>query len=169
MPSAQAFTSQFPALALGLDPAELSALLDALEVEEVAAGETLITEGTPTDTLYLIWSGRLNVVLATPTTEMEIAELGAGDVLGEVSLIDPGPATATVRAEQGCVVLALSRERLEALWRDQPRVAGRFLRFLALELAPRIRSALTMLNRTHAGVRPTIQMLSSEITAVRGA
>jgi CRP-like cAMP-binding protein len=135
---------------MGLGDDELAALLEALKLEEFAPGETLIIEGTPTDVLYLVWRGSLDVSVSTEEGPLEIARVEPGEVLGEVSLLDPGPASATVRTEQGATALVLRRADLEVLWSRFPRVAEKFLRFLTYEMARRVRLALIQLNRTHA-------------------
>jgi CRP/FNR family cyclic AMP-dependent transcriptional regulator len=142
------FASQFPSLALGLDASQLDALLMALEPEEVAAGETLITQGSPSDALYLVWDGWLEIELAGRTRAL--SRLGPGEVVGEVSLLDPGPATATVRSDAGCTVLVLRRARLEQLWAEHPAIATRCLAYLSREMAQRLRRTTIQLNRTRA-------------------
>ncbi|MFT7522067.1 MAG: CRP-like cAMP-binding protein [Kiritimatiellia bacterium] len=146
------FTAQFPTLALGLTSEEQASLLNALEMEDFSAGETLIVDGTPTDSLFLVWSGKLNVVIHTATGEHEVAVVGPGSMLGEVSILDPGPSTATVRTEQGCVVLSLGRKKLQELWREHPRVAAKFLATLTRGLASRIRQVTNELNRLDANM-----------------
>ena len=144
------FTALFPSLGLGLKDHELEALLGVLEYEELSAGETPIAQGTEADALYLVWGGSLTVVVETGEGESEVGVVGPGSMLGEVTLMDPGPASATVRCEQGCTALVLPRGRLEQLWRDHPRVAAKFLRQLARQVAERIRSTTIQLNRLYA-------------------
>jgi CRP-like cAMP-binding protein len=147
MLNADLFSSQFPGLSVALSSSELDALLAALQTEYVAAGETLITQGTPSDALYLVWDGSLDVEFASKRGG-SLSRLGPGEVVGEVSLLDPGPATATVYSDAGCTVLVLRRVRLERLWNDHPGTAARFLAHLCRELAHRIRKTTIVLNRT---------------------
>ena len=144
-----AFISQFPGFTLGLGDGEVAALMEALEMEELSAGETLLVAGTPSDALFLVWNGSLEVLLAGTDDEV-VARIGPGDVLGEVSLMDPGPASATVRCDTGAVLLVLTRERLEELWEEHPRVASRLLTHLARTLAERIRKTMIKANRAKA-------------------
>ncbi len=149
MLKADLFTSQFPSLSVALSPAELDGLLAALEIEHIAAGETLITQGTPSDALYLVWEGALDVEFASKRGN-SLSRLGPGEVAGEVSLLDPGPATATVYSDAGCTALVLRRARLERLWADHPETATRFLAHLCRELAHRIRKTTIVLNRSRS-------------------
>jgi CRP-like cAMP-binding protein len=144
--SRENFIKRFGALGSALTESELETLFAALEVHHVPAGAALIAEDTATDALYLVWEGELDIVIETPSGKYEIARVGPGEMLGEVSLLDPGAATATVRASAGATALVLSRPRLEALWRSEPRVASAFLRELTHALAVRIRAASARLN-----------------------
>jgi CRP-like cAMP-binding protein len=124
----------------------LEALFAALEVHDVPAGGALIGESTNADALFMVWDGELEVVIATPQGQLAVATIAPGEMLGEVSLLDPGPATATVRTASGCTALMLSRPKLEALWQREPRLASAFLRELTRALAVRIRAASARLN-----------------------
>lgn len=144
------FRTRFHAIAFLLSEAELHALFEILQLEELDAGETLIVEGTPTDALFMVWDGELNVLVNTDDGLLEVDRASPGSLLGEISLMDPGPATATVRTEQGCTALVLDRRKLEALWRLHPRVARLFLGQLTREVAARIRLRHHQINTLHA-------------------
>jgi CRP-like cAMP-binding protein len=151
------FSQRFPNLAAKLSPTELDALFHTFTVLEVGADEALIAEGTLTDALYLVWDGELDVSIDTPYGEQEIAHVGPGAFLGEVSLMDPGPATATVTTQQGCTALSLNHEQLEQLWQDQPHLAAIFLRELARVVAGRIRAANGYLDEIVADETPLLR------------
>ena len=61
-------------------------------------GQTILAEGEPGDTAFLIVSGSVEVSIGHGPTARTVETLKAGDVFGEMSLIDPGPRSATVRA-----------------------------------------------------------------------
>jgi len=69
-------------------------------------GDTIICEGEVGDTAYLIISGSVEVIVGEGAQPKSVGELAAGEVFGEMSLIDPGPRSATVKAvsETKCVV-----------------------------------------------------------------
>ncbi|MGK0406196.1 MAG: 3-ketosteroid 9alpha-monooxygenase subunit B [Roseivirga sp.] len=144
------FTALFPNLSLGLKANELDALLNALEFEDISAGETPIAQGTETEALYLIWSGSLNVYVSSETGEKEVGKIKSGEMFGEITLMDPGPASATVRCDVGCTALVLMRSDLETLWSEHPSVAAKFIRQLSREVTKRIRSSTIDLNRIYA-------------------
>jgi CRP/FNR family cyclic AMP-dependent transcriptional regulator len=135
------FAERFPRVAAPLEGGELEALLASLELHDADAGEALVAEETQSSDLFLVWDGALDVTLRGAAGERTLAPVGPGDVFGEVSLLDPGPATATVVTEQGCVTLRLSRERLDALRADNPAAAAALLREVVASLGARLRRA----------------------------
>lgn len=139
--SRETFSRRFRRLAGRLAPEDVDALLAALSKQDVAAGEAVITRGEPLDALLLVWDGALNVVADTAEGERELAAIGPGSFLGEASLLDPGPASATVTADQGCVLLRMDRAAFDSLCLTQPGVANVLLEELSRVLASRVRAA----------------------------
>ncbi|MBV9581610.1 MAG: cyclic nucleotide-binding domain-containing protein [Chloroflexi bacterium] len=100
-------------------------------------GTTLLTEGTPASDLFIVLDGTLAATAGS--SEHELARLVRGDVAGEISFVDGRPPSATVRAVDQAVVLALPRGVLtDRLTRDG-RFAARFYKTLATLLAERLR------------------------------
>ncbi|HEV7888420.1 MAG TPA: cyclic nucleotide-binding domain-containing protein, partial [Acidimicrobiales bacterium] len=132
---------RFRRLAGRLADDDADALLSALERQDVAAGEVVITQGSPFDALLLVWDGELNVSIETGDGEREIGHVGPGAFLGEASLLDPGPASATVTADQGCLLLRLDRPAFDGLCAERPALACLLLEELSRVLASRVRAA----------------------------
>ena len=109
------------------------------KTEEVPAGKVLIEEGSPVDTFYIILVGNLTVSLAS-INDREIARLGSGQVLGEMSLVDDRPSAATVRALENSLVLSISHRKLALKLEQDDGFASRFYRAIALFLSSRLRS-----------------------------
>jgi CRP/FNR family cyclic AMP-dependent transcriptional regulator len=76
------------------------------------AGDTIISEGEVGGTAYLINSGSVKVTVGEGAKVQKLAELGTGDVFGEMSLIDPGPRSATVTALTDCVCVSTTHDEL---------------------------------------------------------
>jgi CRP/FNR family cyclic AMP-dependent transcriptional regulator len=78
----------------------------ASRVDEVSlkAGQTLITEGQPTESFFILVSGQVQVSRAGKAA----ARLGPGDFFGEIGMLDRGPATATVVTEGPVEAMVLS-------------------------------------------------------------
>jgi CRP-like cAMP-binding protein len=137
----ETFSRRFRRLAGRLGPDDVDALLTALVKQDVAAGEVVITRDEPLDALLLVWDGNLNVTAETTDGERELAVVGAGSFLGEASLLDPGPASATVAADQGCLLLRLDRATFDDLCVSRPALANVLLEELSRVLASRVRAA----------------------------
>jgi len=64
----------------------------------LAAGSTLFRQGDPSDLIYVVGTGQVDVIRATPDGELLLATLGPGDHLGEMGPLFGLPRSATVRA-----------------------------------------------------------------------
>ena len=98
-----------------LSAAEVDAISAIAEKHQVAAGKELFREGDPGDGVYLVVSGEIDVVKRTRAGERSLARLGAGGVLGEMSLLTADARSATCRALVETGVLRLPSARFRAL------------------------------------------------------
>src|SRR6516225_272421 len=74
---------------------------DEVDVEK---GRTLIKQGQPSDTFYVLLDGEADVVIGGEHRR----SLGPGDFFGEISMLDRGPATATITTTAPCRVMVMS-------------------------------------------------------------
>jgi CRP/FNR family cyclic AMP-dependent transcriptional regulator len=109
--------------------------------ETVSAGAVLIRQGHPIDHLYIVLDGNLSVTDAR-LGNRELARLGAGEMVGEMSFVDAAPPNATVTAVQNSVVLAIPRNRLSERLEKDPGFAARFYRAIATFLSDRLRATV---------------------------
>jgi CRP-like cAMP-binding protein len=137
----ETFAERFPQLAGSLSEQDLDGLLAAFELRDADPGEALVAEGTASSDLFLVWDGELDVTMGRAGAERKLATVGAGSCFGEVSLLDPGPAGASVVTEQGCIALQLNRARLDELSRSNPDAAAALLREVLQSLVGRLRGA----------------------------
>ena len=71
---------------------------------------TIIAAGDPTDSLYIVISGRLKVMMSDDEgREVILAILGSGEFFGEMGLVDDAPRSATVIAIEPCELLTISK------------------------------------------------------------
>ncbi|HUB35249.1 MAG TPA: DHA2 family efflux MFS transporter permease subunit [Solirubrobacteraceae bacterium] len=99
------------------------------------AGEWLFRQGESADAMYVLRSGRLEVVRELEGAEPEpIRELGVGSVVGELALLAGETRSASVRARRDAELLRLSDERLRELLDDAPGFATSVSRALAIQL-----------------------------------
>jgi CRP-like cAMP-binding protein len=99
--------------------------------------EVLIHEGVPIDAVVLLLQGRMGVNLSGAG---EIAQIAAGDFIGEMSLVDSVPPSATVTAKVDCVVLFVDKQVLQRKLAGDYAFASRFYRALAILLSDRLRA-----------------------------
>ena len=85
-------------------------------------GQSLITQGEEPEGLHLIASGEVVVMHRQDEQATVIAELGVGDIVGEVSLVLRRPAGADVVAMLPTVTLHLAREQFLELIHQHPRL-----------------------------------------------
>ena len=104
----------------------------------VGSGETVIQEGTEPDSLFLVLTGLVALEIAS-LGDREVARLGPGELLGEMSFLEEGPASASIRAVEDTEVLALDRSLLASKVREDPEFAARVYRSFALIAADRLR------------------------------
>lgn len=102
----------------------LFSLMPLAQAERVASvvhkkrlrrGEVIVVQGQQSHALFIILSGRVHVISTDDKgREVILATLGPGDHLGEMSLIDGKPHSATCRTDSATDVLVLSRADFEA-------------------------------------------------------
>lgn len=104
----------------------------------LADGDALFREGATSDHLDVVVQGELVVHVDLDDGTIEIGRNGPGAWLGEVGLIDRGPAMATVIANGPALVLRIDHDTLARLQREQPGAAAVLLRHVTRRLAERI-------------------------------
>ncbi len=103
------------ALFEGLSDEELTRLAAMGHEVGVAPGEVLMREGEPGDAMYVVLSGEFEITKKGETGEMPIARRSAGEVIGEIALLDSEPRTATVRALSESKLLKIDRDSFNTL------------------------------------------------------
>lgn len=116
----------------GGSDASLTALAARTSEVSFRAGQTIVSQGQVGNGLFVIVAGTARVT----TGDTELAHLGPGDVIGELSVIDQEPRVATVTATDPVTCLALASWDLLSLVDTDPQLA----RNLLAELARRLRA-----------------------------
>ncbi len=104
-----------------LEPKSLELVAQQLGRLEVAAGETVITEGESGDRFYIVESGSLTASFRGEV----LSHQGPGDPFGEIALLRDVPRTATVVADEPSVLLTLDRDDFLAAVTGNSEVSGR--------------------------------------------
>lgn len=111
-------------------------MLEFGRLVRLAKNEVLIAEDTHIQALFVVLEGTLTV----SELSRDIAEVGVGETLGEMSFVDSRPASATVRANGDVLLFELRREALEAQFAQDTRFAAAFYRALCMFLSDRLRA-----------------------------
>jgi CRP/FNR family cyclic AMP-dependent transcriptional regulator len=118
-----------------LPVAELEDLAQCLRRRHYARGQVLFTQGDPGSTLYLVESGRVNMVASSDEgKELVVNSLGAGESFGEMALLTGDPrSTDAVVVEPG-YLLQLGRDDFVKCMHRRPDVSVEMMANLARKL-----------------------------------
>ncbi len=125
-----------------IPPGSLSAELQALgrpdQVSNFRAGDLIFATGDPGNGLYVIETGRVRITAVVGNNEPRVlANLGPGDFLGEMAVLDAAPRSASAHAETDARMLFLSRDEFLQLLDRRPHLALNLIR----DFSRRMRSA----------------------------
>lgn len=107
--------------------ADIAALGDEVRF---AAGETLVTEGTPGQECFVVISGEAEATLRGT----RLGAIGPGEAIGEMALLDVSPRAATVTATTGMEAFVLEPRSFSELLDRHPSVGKRLLASMARRL-----------------------------------
>lgn len=110
-------------------------LLARFTGHEVPKGTIFLEEGNAGNGLYVILQGRAEVLKWNGKEHVKVAELGPGDVAGEISVLFEEPVTATVRTKTKSTLLFLARELFLPLVETFPDVLAHFNKMAEERLA----------------------------------
>jgi CRP-like cAMP-binding protein len=113
-------------------------LLAAAETVSAPPGTLVITEGEPTPGVVLVLDGTVSIEKDYLGARVPLDELGAGELLGEVSYLLGTAATATVVAQDGVRLAIVSRDVVDQLVAEDPVLAANLFRSWAEVLAARL-------------------------------
>src|SRR6185312_10555271 len=107
-----------------LNDDDRTSLAAAIDVRQLAAGDTLFKAGEPGEALYVVRSGEVELFIKdTAGQRIALAIAGPGEMFGELALLDSGPRTATAVALSDVELLELDRDDLLLLFQRSPAAA----------------------------------------------
>lgn len=139
-PSFSVDTLQRIAICEGLTPGEVNAIFDIAEERTVAAGEAVFREGDPGDGMFLIVSGQVEIEKKDKTGKpRSLAKVGAGAVVGEMSLISgSAKRSATAKAVAPTTLVRVPSAKFQDLLRKDHFAALKIVRNLAQVMSRRL-------------------------------
>jgi CRP/FNR family transcriptional regulator, cyclic AMP receptor protein len=118
-----------------LDEEALATLAERARIRHYDPRDAIVEQDVPASAVYIIDRGRAAVsVMARDGRAVTIRELGPGEIIGEVSLLDGGPPSATVTAITRTALIAIDRASFRDLLQQRPRIAVDLLPLLASRL-----------------------------------
>jgi hypothetical protein len=122
-----------------LDAEDLEELATIVEERRVDAGKDLFREGDAGDAVYLIVKGTVRVIVGGgDRPERTINELGPGQCIGEMAVLDASPRSATVRATDRVRTLRVPGEGFKRVMSERPEMSAA----IVAELVKRMRSMM---------------------------
>ncbi len=106
-----------------LSTRELAELADVVRWRGATAGETIVTEGEPGESMYFLLSGSVRVEVAGSDGPRSVGTLAAGEPFGEMALFEGEPRSASVIAETKARLGRIDRTDFEELVDDVPGIA----------------------------------------------
>ena len=125
-------------LFIEFEPNEISALADAMLTFRYSPGDLILEEGNPNRALHILKSGKIRVTRRVHNDEVTLCELHPGQSFGELSIIEDGVASASLRAVTEGEVLSIPMDKLANFLRRYPEAASKFWRAIAVDLRRRL-------------------------------
>jgi CRP/FNR family transcriptional regulator, cyclic AMP receptor protein len=111
----------------GCSKKELEKVASAGDEILMTAGSVIVDQGQTGREAFVVLSGKVEVTRA----KRKVADLGPGAVVGELSLLDHGPRTATVTCVTDCELLVIDQRNFRAVLQEVPTMAVKLLATIA--------------------------------------
>jgi hypothetical protein len=126
----------------GLKPWQIKKIILLGRMLEKEPGDLAVVEGETGRSMYIIIEGEMSVYgHGGDEQEIRYATLGPGDVFGEVCLVEPGPRTANVRAEQTSKLIEIDWDGLKRIRRIYPWLSSKLFLNLSRIVGKRLAEA----------------------------
>lgn len=119
-------------------------------------GDTILNEGEDGDSAFLIVDGSVEVSVGAGGQAKTVGRLSAGEVFGEMSLIEPGPRSATVKAVTDTECIVTNYDEFITSLQDNPERAVEFMKTLVRRLR-HMNERVASMNPAKRGLRALFQ------------
>lgn len=118
-----------------LDGDTRAALAASSQIRQADAGEVIFHEGAPGHSMIAVAQGAVRITTISPNgQEIVLAELAAGDVFGEIALLDGRERSASAHALTNCTLVVLERRALLEAMQDKPALAQSLIEVLCARI-----------------------------------
>ena len=118
----------------------LASLLPYLEVVNVPPFGTVVNKGDHGDALFMVLEGEVRARVMKGERETTLSTMGVGECFGELAIVDQGPRSADVIANQPSVLIKVSEGALKKMFAEAPALAAPFMFALTRVIAQRVRA-----------------------------
>jgi CRP/FNR family cyclic AMP-dependent transcriptional regulator len=115
----------------GIDPARLKLLAFTSDRISYEMGDVLFNQNEVSDSTYVIVEGKVDVWINGARDRIKVAELGAGEMVGEMGVLCDKPRSATIEAASHVVALKIGREVFFDMLTQFPQMSFAVMRELA--------------------------------------
>lgn len=120
-------------------PELVKPFFEYLERVEAPINTILMSRGDPSDSMYFIETGRIDIQLTTDDGDtIRLRSLRGGTVVGEIAMYMKTNRTADVITTQNCVLYRLTSEALERIEAESPEIASALHEWVATQMAERL-------------------------------
>ena len=136
----------------GIEPAAAEFLTEQFTERRYAKGETVVREGEPGRSMFIVHTGVLHLCRLKPDGQaMRLRLIHQGDFVGATALVDMEPRPFTVVADQESVLLELTCQDLYKLYRKDLKAWSMVVMNINRELCRHLRSAGQLVSRLMEG------------------
>ncbi len=129
---------------------------------KVVKGDILIAQFEPVDTMYIVLDGEFNVLF----NNVVFAELGSGEIIGEMSFVDSSPPIASVIAKMDSHVVSIKKDAIHMKIKEDTGFASRFYYAISLFLVDRLRDRIRLFGYGNESVQHPNTPDSTEIDPI---
>ena len=139
----ETFLSKVPLFA-NLSRDDLSRLCETVDEVKLSQGDLLFTQGSTGDKAYVVKDGEVEILKHSQGRDVLLAVRKSGEVIGEMSLLQEAPRSASVKARTESTLLAISHENLDRMIDNSPSAS----RALLHTIVARLQSTEVMLRQS---------------------
>ncbi|HSO19408.1 MAG TPA: cyclic nucleotide-binding domain-containing protein [Desulfosarcina sp.] len=122
-----------------VDERLLASLLPYLEAVRVEAFGVVVNKGDHGDALFMVLEGEVRARVMIDGRETTLTTMGVGECFGELAIVDQGPRSADVIANQPSLLVKVTATALKTMFTEAPALAAPFMLALTRVIAQRVR------------------------------
>ena len=120
------------------EPDELELIHAKMQLSHFNPGDLVLEEGNANRALHIVVQGRIRVSRRVNDREVSLCDLVEGQTFGELSIIEDGVASASLKAVSDTQVMSVSMHELAQFLRNHPAAGAKFWRAIAIDLRRRL-------------------------------